>query len=196
MALVIATAPTGEPVTLAEAKAHLNVDTADDNTYITTLISVARQQFETDTGRAFYRRTYYLDLEGFPVRSAIELPMPPLLSVTSVKHYSTTGATSTVTSTVYGTDSSSEPGRVVLNYNQSWPSDQLRPFNGVRVEYIAGYGTASQAATQIPDLAKQGMLLLVGDMYVDRETAIVGTIRTKIPAYNNIVWAYKVGSFA
>ena len=196
MPLVVKTAPTGEPVTTAEAKAHLNVDTADDDTYIATLIKVARQQFENDTGRAYYRRTYYLDLNGFPVGDAIELPMPPLLSVTSVVHYSTSGAASTVTSTVYGTDTSAQPGRVVLQYNQSWPTDEVRPFNGVRVEYVAGYGTASQAATVIPEGAKQAILLVVGDLYKDRETAITGTIRTKIPAYEALVWQHKVATFA
>jgi len=195
MPLVLKTAPTGEPLTLAEAKAHLNVESGDDDTYINTLITVARERFETDTGRAFYRRTYYLDLDEFPNGDSIPLQMPPLLSVTSVKHYATGGATSTVSAAVYGTDTSREPGRVVLNDSYSWPSDTIRSWNGVRVEYVAGYGTASQAATEIPKAAKQAMLLLVGDMYQDRETAIVGTIRTKIDAYDRLVWKYKVVSF-
>jgi len=192
MALVVKTAPTGEPITLAEAKDHLNVWSDDDNAYISTLITVARQQFETDTGRALVSRTYYLDLEEFPSGNSIELQMPPLASVASVKHYATSGATSTVSSSVYGVDTSNEPGHVVLEASQSWPSDTLRPYNGVRVEYTAGYGTASA----VPELAKEGIKLLLGSMYEDRETAVVGTIRTKIPTYSYIVWAMKVVNFA
>ena len=192
MSLSTKTAPTGEPITLAEAKAHLNVDTDDDNTYITTLIKVARLQFETDTGRAFVNRTYYLDLDDFP-RGDLELPMPPLSTVSSVKYYSTAGATSTVSSSVYGADTVATPGRLVLQSTKTWPSANLRPYNGVRVEYVAGYGASTSAS--IPVLAKQGMLLLIGDMYKDRETAVVGTIRTKIPTYGYIVWANKVPTF-
>ncbi len=190
MSLSIKTAATGEPITLAEAKAHLNVDTADDNTYITTLLSVARQQFETDTGRAYVARTYYLDLDSFP-GGDIDLPMPPLSSVTAITYYSASGATSTVSSAVYGSDTVKVPGRVVLESTKSWPNGTLRTYNGVRVEYVAGYGTASD----VPELAKQGMLLLIGDMYADRETAVKGTIRTKIPAYDYIVWANKIATF-
>ena len=192
MSLSTKTAPTGEPITLAEAKAHLNVDSADDNTYITTLIKVARLQFETDTGRAYVSRTYYLDLDDFP-NGDILLPMPPLSSVTGVTYYSTSGATSTVSSSVYGTDTVATPGRLVLQSTKSWPSANLRTYNGVRVEYVAGYGASTSAS--IPVLAKQGMLLLIGDMYKDRETAISGAIRTKIPTYSNIVWGCKVPTF-
>lgn len=192
MALSVKTAPTGMPVTLAEAKTHLNVDSGDDDTYIETLVDVATNQFETDTGRALVDRTYYLDLDGWPEGDAIPLQMPPLDSVTSIKHFSTGSATSTVSSSVYGTDLSNEPGRVVLEASKSWPSDTLRPYNGVRVEYVAGYGTASS----VPELAKSGIKLLIGSMYSEREVAITGTIRTKIPTYNNIVWAMKVVNFA
>lgn len=192
MALSVKTAPTGEPVTLAEAKAHLNVDSGDDDTYISTLISVATDQFETDTARAFVDRTYYLDLTAFPSGDEIELPMPPLDSVTSVKHFSTGSATSTVSSSVYGVDTSNEPGRIVLEASKDWPTDELRSYNGVRVEYKAGYGNA----TAVPELAKNGIKLLIGSMYEEREKAVTGTIRTKIPTYNNIVWALKVVNFA
>ena len=192
MPLSVKTAPTGEPITLAEAKAHLNVESGDDDTYITTLITVAREQFETDTGRAYVDRTYYLDLEAFPSGDSIELQMPPLDSVTSLKHFATGGATSTVSASVYGVDTVKQPGRLVLEASGSWPSDTIRPYNGVRVEYIAGYGNA----TTVPELAKSGIKLLVGSMYEDRETAVVGTIRTKIPTYENIVWALKVVTFS
>lgn len=196
MSLVVKTAATGLAVSVVEAKAHLRVDTADDDTYIETLINVAADQYETDTGRTFYRRTYYQYEDAFPAGGDIVLQAPPLISATAVTYYSPSGATSTVSSSVYGVVTSCEPGRLVLESTKSWPNGTLRTYEGVRVEYTAGYGTATQAATEIPDSAKQGILLLVGEMYEERETAITGTIRTKTPAYQRLVWLNKVPTVA
>ena len=42
MALKLITAPAAEPVSTSEAKSHLRVDTTADDTYIGTLMTVAR----------------------------------------------------------------------------------------------------------------------------------------------------------
>ena len=68
MALVIATQPTVEPVSLIEAKSHLRVDsdfTADDN-LIRGLITSARQEAEQICRRALIKQTWKLAIDHFP----------------------------------------------------------------------------------------------------------------------------------
>lgn len=66
MALKLNTAPGTEPVTLAEAKAHLRVEVADDDALITNLISAARVHAENVCRRAFVTQKWDLYLDAFP----------------------------------------------------------------------------------------------------------------------------------
>ena len=66
--LRLKTAPTLTPVSVAEAKTHLRIDssfTADD-TYIETLINVATSAAENYTNLALMEQSWYLDIDAFP----------------------------------------------------------------------------------------------------------------------------------
>lgn len=78
------TAPAVEPVTVAEARAHLYVGHSDDDAIIGAFIAAAREDCEHRTQRALVTQTWERTLDGFP--AAISLPMAPLASVTSVKY--------------------------------------------------------------------------------------------------------------
>src|SRR5262249_39302763 len=67
------TPPTGEPLTLAEAKAHLRLDVADDDTYVNTLITAARQYTEEVCWRGILAQTWELVLPGFLGEDRFEL---------------------------------------------------------------------------------------------------------------------------
>jgi hypothetical protein len=71
MALKLNTAPTGEPVTLAEAKAHLREDLVDvaNDALITNLIVAARMHAENVCRRAFITQKWDLYLDAFPLQS-------------------------------------------------------------------------------------------------------------------------------
>lgn len=63
MTTQLVTEPAMEPVSLDEAKAHLRVDTEDDDAYITGLILAARQVVEDDTRRALLTQSWLLTLD-------------------------------------------------------------------------------------------------------------------------------------
>lgn len=154
MALHLVTAPTFEPVSRAEAKLHLRVDTTTDNPLIDGLILAALQHAEAFTMRAFPARTYDLKLDAFPCRSvhdafySIWLPKPPALSVTSVTYLDTDGVSQTWDSGDYVTDLPSGPvagpGRIYPAYGESYPSTRDIG-NAVTVRFVAGYGGNSPA---------------------------------------------------
>jgi hypothetical protein len=78
--LKLSTAPTTEPVTVAEAKAHLRVDAevAEEDTLIAAYISAAREYCEGFQNRAYVTQTWELWLDEWPETDHIDIPLPPL----------------------------------------------------------------------------------------------------------------------
>jgi uncharacterized phiE125 gp8 family phage protein len=188
--LVITVQPIIEPLTVADVAAHLRCDT--DDAALPGLIVAARLWAENETRRAFISRTVRLTLDAFPTcDSYLELPYPNLLTVTSVQYVDTNGDTQTFSSSDYSVDTASLPGAIRLNYGESWPSTRCQP-NAVTILYTAGYGT-TQAS--VPENVKHAMKLFIGDLYENREGAIVGTIHTENPTAARLLDAERVVTF-
>lgn len=175
--MVRTVAPVTEPVHLDEVRDHLRVDITDDDTLIEALITAAREYVEQASRRALVTQTWRYNLDQFPAADEIELPRPPLKSVTSITYRDSDGTTHTLASSVYEVDTDSQPGRVRLAYGEDWPSDTLAETNPVRITFVAGYGDADD----VPKRWKQAILLLVGHWYENREAVMVGSIPREIP---------------
>ena len=167
-ALKSVTPPASEPVTLAEAKLHVRQDLDTDDTLITGLITAAREEVERISWHALLTQTWELVLDRWPAGDAIELPRPPLQSVTSVKYTDSSGAETTWSAANYVVDTDSTPGRIVLAYSVTWPTVVLQPTGGIRVRYVAGWTSAAN----VPQAIKQALLLLVGHWYETREDTV------------------------
>jgi len=186
--LNVKTAPTVEPISLVEAKAHLRVDYTDDDTLITSQIKAVRQKAEIDTKRSFITQTLELRLDSFPC-GEIKLLRPQVQSVTSVKYIDTDGVEQTWDSGDYTVDIYSLPPTIYPAYHESYPSTR-RIRNAVTIEYIAGYG---DAATDVPDNLIAGMKMLLGHLYEHREATIQSAISTKVQfAYTNLTSPFEV----
>lgn len=186
MAVKLITPPETEPLEIEEAKLHLKVETDDDDTSITALIMAAREYCEGFQRRAYITQTYELWLEEFPGKDYIELPMPPLQSVESIVYYEI-GEDTGIEFEDYFVVTEGEPGKVVLNYGESWPPVTLRPVKGVCITFVAGYG---DDAEDVPAKVKQAMLLLIGAWYENREAyATTGAVPKEIPfAVDALLW--------
>lgn len=167
MSLSLFAGPTIEPLTVQEAKdwARITDDAEDD--LVEGLIRSARAHVEQLSGRALLTQTWELYLDEFPEQ--IDIPRPPLQSVTHVKYIDANGTLQTLASSEYTVDTKAEPGRIVPAYGKSWPGTRTEP-NAVQVRFVAGYGLeASDVDAKAPEL-RQAIGVLVGTMYEQRET--------------------------
>ena len=159
-------APTFEPLTLAEAKKHLEL--ADDDTshdqHVLRLIVAAREQVEHDCGVVLATGSHTLTLDDFPGDDEIYLPIRPVSSITSITYIGTDGVTYTMSAADYVLDNNEPMAEVKLAYLADWPTSRGTP-NAVTVTFAAGY--ASQSA--VPQTYKQMMLLDIARRFQDRE---------------------------
>ena len=164
MKLFLKTPPAIEPISLDEAKQHLRISDTTEDAYILNLIKIAREWCEVYQSRSYITQTWQLTLDAWPQERYIVLPRPPVQSVVSVKYTDKDGIEHTFSD--YLVDSSYYRSRIVLKDDASWPSDALLPTPAIAIEYTAGYGNIS---SNIPLLARQAILLLVGHWYENRE---------------------------
>ena len=179
------TEPTSEPITTAEAKTHCRVDHTADDTYIDTLIATARRWCEDYRNTTAFTTTWTLKLDCFPSRDSyygsldtgrIDLPRPPVASVTSVAYIDDNGDSQTVSASDYTLDNSGTlRASIYPAYGVTWPSTRAQR-GAVTVVYVAGAATTGA----IPATFKQAVKLLVGHWYENREGVLTGTISKEI----------------
>jgi uncharacterized phiE125 gp8 family phage protein len=123
-------------------------------------------------------QTLELVLDRWPACTFVELPRPPLASVTSIKYKDADGTETTWNSANYIVAAAHIPGRVVLADGASWPSDTLYPTEAIRIRYVAGWASAAV----VPQSLKQSMLMLIAHWYEMREAAVAtGAIPKDVP---------------
>lgn len=177
--LTRATPPAVEPVSVSEAKAHLRVDISDDDSYISTLITAAREWCEQYLDRTLINTQWTMRLDSFPYE--IELPRPPIATsgtTTAVSLTYTLGddSTATLSTTAYRVDRDSTPGVVRQLRAGTWPAN-LDDYNAVAVTWWAGYGASG---TSVPAAIRHAILMLVGHWYESRSSVLTGSISKEI----------------
>lgn len=182
MSLTLVTDVVEEPVSLDEQKAHLRLDIDDDDAYISGCVTAARAWVEGQTKRAFMPQTwdYVIDYH-MPAR--IDLPMNPVVSVTSVSYVDTAGASQTLASSQYTVAARKHGSFIVPAYNVTWPDVRHVPA-AVTVRFVAG------VASEVPQELHRAIMILAGAYYENRETVPAPM------AVEALVSPYRKASFA
>lgn len=174
MPTIRTTAPAEEPISLAEARAHLRVDHNNDDLLISGLIRAAREAAESLTGRALVTQQWRYTASAWT--DQITLSPAPLVSVEEFTYLDADGTRQTLESSSYQVITDTLQGSVCPAYSASWPSARAEP-GSICVKYTAGYGNASA----VPQSIKVWMLLVIGTWYGQREGIVTGTIVSEIP---------------
>ena len=177
--------PLTYPVSLDEAKRHVNAyDFDDDDVLIALYVKAATLNAEHFTGRAFIEQTVDFYADGFPAnKNYIELPKPPLIEFGGVFYSESADAESEFDAASYVIDTASEKARVILPSGSSWPMTTTIP-NSVRMRYRAGYvadAEDSPTVAAVPEDIKAAILLNVGNLYAQRESIVVGQSVNTLP---------------
>jgi len=181
MALKLITTPAYQPVTVAEAKAHMNVEHTGDDALIAVLIASAVDVAQLITSRQLVEAQYELVLDGFA--DQIELPGPPLLTVSSIKYQDANGVEQTLASTEYTVDADSLVGRVYPAYGKTWPSTRDVP-NAVRIRFTCGWPMSAAGSPPVwtgPKSITTWILVRVATMYQQREALVQGQAVAELP---------------
>lgn len=163
---ICVTPPAVEPVTLTEVKEFLRIDNTDEDTLLSSLIVAARNYAEDYQNRPLITQTWQLWLDDFPPHDCMPIRLKAgLQSVTSIKYYPDGGVETAFDSSYYIVDTSDYVGKIVLNEDYQWPSDNLRAANGVCVEFICGYGLA----VAVPEMTKTAIKIWIDYHHENRE---------------------------
>ena len=155
----VVTLPTEVPVTLAEAKAWLDVTFGDDDDVIQALISAATARFDgpNGIGIACCTQTWSLDI-GDKMPDRVVLPGWPVQSVSSVLYDDTTGLVQTASADLYHLRARGERDVLVLKDGAAWPGGET---------YVVTY-TVGTAAADVPADIKTAIKQLVAHWYQNR----------------------------
>ena len=177
MAALLTTPPALEPVTLAQAKLHLRVDTSDDDTLVTSLIGAARMQVERHTGLVLITQQWSCFYDRWGDDGELAICIAPLLSVDALKVYAADDVAAVIDTAHYMADLVSRPGRLIIRGARSW-SAPGRVANGIEVAVTAGYGAL---ASDVPEPLCQAILQLIAHWYENRSPVHHGEVPRHVP---------------
>lgn len=217
--VVVVENPVVEPVTLEEIYTFLRLDpegsppTHPDDEMLTSFIKAAREKVEQVTRRTLVESSYKAIYRRFPVHKvhiggsgfdiddfefrydAIELPRPPVSSVTAVQYYDEDNVLRTFSGANWFLVSDTLTAKIQLVSGQTWPFSFSRD-DALQVTFTAGYppigSPADDYRSNIPEAIKTALKLEVKLLYDPLSPEQEEAVRKSI---DRLLVSYRVYSF-
>ena len=176
MSSILLDGPAVEPVSLAEAKAHLRVEHNDDDDTIAALIAGARIHVEAQTRRALIVQTWRVGRDSWPAGGRIAVLPAPLRALTAARIHRSDGSTLALDPDMFAADTVSAPG--VLTFTGGAPPMPGRIVGGIEFDIETGYG---EAPADVPEPLRQAIRVLVAHWYENRGLIAAGQSVAVLP---------------
>jgi uncharacterized phiE125 gp8 family phage protein len=176
MSSILLSGPAVEPVTVAEAKAHLRIEHDDDDDTIAALVAGARVHVETQTRRALITQSWRFVRDRWPADGRIELLPVPLRALSAARFYKSDGSTQSIDTAAFAVDKVSAPA--VLSFAPGAMPQPGRVVAGIELDVSVGYGDAASA---VPEPLRQAIRVLVAHWYENRGLIAVGATGALLP---------------
>lgn len=178
--------PNSEPIGLDEVKLFCRIDGEIDDPLATSLITAARMYFEGQTNLRLISQEIQDDRENFP-HDYFYLE-GPVQSIDLIEYIDENGDWQEWDLLEVQSDLLSNPARFYPADTFSYPS-VLEGLGAVSVTYTAGYGDA----TDVPEIIKQALKMLVSHWFNQRETSSDTTLSEVPYACDSIIKMFSRG---
>jgi uncharacterized phiE125 gp8 family phage protein len=168
--LKLVTAPASYPIDLTDLKLHLGITGSDNDTHLTAILAASTAYVEKELNRSLVSQTWDWFLPYFPQNNIIELPKPPLVSVTYLKYYDENNAQQTWSSNNYVVHTPTTlKGYVEIKNTSTLPNIYPRS-DSILIRFVSGYGTQN-------DMVKHAVRLVAAHWFENREAETTGSTK-------------------
>ena len=189
------TPPSAEPVTLAEAKAHLRVEHTDDDATISAIIAAVRGHLEGWNGvlrRPLINQVWRVAVEDADGFGRLFLPLAPASEVTAIHYYPPDDETlAAATLADFRLIKSPDWAYLEPKAGRSWPSLDDRP-DALQAVFTCGYG---EDGADVPDPIKHAIKLGVGHFYENREEFTALKLERMLLGLEPLICGYRNGVY-
>ena len=190
----VVTEPSLEPISVDEVKTFGRIDGSSEDTLLEGFITAVRKATEDYLGRSLVTRPMKVYLDYWP-GTEVELPRPPLYSITKVVIIDEDDTETEYDSDSYFTVNVAIPGKIVIKNGATHPVNTDRYTAGYAIEYYAGYNDPAETdedviRATIPAPIREAMKLWVMQVYENRELSPEPPPEAKVILSMFRVWHY------
>jgi uncharacterized phiE125 gp8 family phage protein len=167
MRLELKTAPAAVAIELADVKTYAFMNTTKYDNLVNALLVPCTEELELYTGRKMINQSWYIYLDASEYYNRLDAYLNTITlstlnvsAITEVLTYNIDNTSNTVTGTDYRLSGDEFSAFSKLAFNDDTPPQfqNLRKVDSVRIEVVAGYGSAK---TDIPDAVSTALKILI-----------------------------------